>query len=263
MTNDAALLTGASLFDFLSEEDRAALAARLVPVNVPAGESLFRCGDPGDSLFIIRQGEVEIFIQDDTGHKIVLEHAKSGDVFGELSMLDNGPRSASATVTQDLEALCMDHAALDQFLKSHPSAAIALLASMSRRLRVSAERLRHTASRNVNEVVEERLSAVTRLVHWIAGFSGSVSFLNLNVIVFFFWIVINLGLVPYVPKFDPYPFGLLTMLVSLEAIILSGLVLLSAKICRVPRTAFAPTSNMRSTSRPNWRSPISMRKWII
>ena len=61
-------------------------------------------------------------------------------------------------------------------------------------------------------------------------FSGSVSFLNLHVIIFSFWIVVNLGWVPYVPRFDPYPFGLLTMIVSLEAIILSSLVLLSQNL---------------------------------
>src|SRR2546423_3134716 len=99
MTHDGASLNGAVLFEFLNEEDRGALAARLVPVAFPAGETIFRSGDPGDSLFIICKGAVEIFIRDDTGQKIVLEHAKAGDTFGELSMLDSGPRSASATVT--------------------------------------------------------------------------------------------------------------------------------------------------------------------
>src|SRR5438552_16688936 len=117
MTHQAVSLNGASLFEFLSEEDRTALAARLVPVAIPAGEIIFRSGDPGDSLFVICSGEVEIFIHDDTGHKIVLEQAKAGDTFGELSMLDGGPRTASAVVTQDLEALSMDHETLNQFLK--------------------------------------------------------------------------------------------------------------------------------------------------
>ena len=193
---------------------------------------MFRCGDPGDSLFIVSKGEVEIFIRDDTGHKIVLEHCRHGDIFGELSMLDHGPRSASAAVTHHLEALTMDHETLQDFLKTHPSAAVGLLASMSRRLRVSADRLRRTASRNVNQIEEEQHAPITRLIHWVAGFSGTVSFVNLHIIVFFFWIVVNLGLVPYVPKFDPFPFGLLTVIASLEAIILSGFVLISQKAQR-------------------------------
>jgi len=228
--SDMKLPEGIELFEFLNAEDRKDLAARLTPVSLPAGETIFRSGDPGESLFIICSGEVEIFIHDDTGHKIVLEQAKAGDTFGELSMLDGGPRTASAVVTNNIEALCMDRDTLNQFLKQHPSAAMALLASMSRRLRFSAERLRRTASRNVNQIIEEERSLITRFVHWIANFSGSVFFLNINVIVFFFWIIINLGWVPYVPKFDPYPFGLLTMIVSLEAIILSGFVLISQNL---------------------------------
>src|SRR5262249_16981988 len=157
-------------------------------------------------LYIICSGEVEIFIHDDTGHKIVLEQAKAGAAFGELSMLDGGPRSASALVIDDVEALCMDNETLNQFLKHHPSAAMAVLASMSRRVRVSADRLRRTASRNVNRVVEEERSVVSRVVHAIATFSGSVLFLNLNVVVFIAWIAVNLGWVPLIPRFDPYPF---------------------------------------------------------
>src|SRR5216117_4044509 len=116
---------GIELFELLSAEDREDLAARLAPVSLPAGQTIFRSGDPGDSIFIICSGEVEIFIHDDTGHKIVLEQAKAGDTFGELSMLDGGPRTASAVVTNDLEALCMDRDTLNQFLKQHPSAAMA------------------------------------------------------------------------------------------------------------------------------------------
>jgi len=230
MTPRTASLKEASLFEFLTEEDLAALAERLTPVAIPSGEAIFRDGDPGDSLFVICKGEVEIFIRDTTGQKIVLEHAKAGEVFGELAMLDMGPRSASATVIQDLEALTMDRATLDQFLRSHPSAAMGLLASMSRRLRFSANRLRRTASRNVNIVAEENYTIITRVAHAIASFSGSVSFLNLHLIIFFFWIIVNLGWIPFVPPFDRYPFGLLTLLVSLEAIILSSLLLLSQNL---------------------------------
>jgi CRP/FNR family cyclic AMP-dependent transcriptional regulator len=221
---------GVELLEFLSAEDREDLSARLKPVLFRAGEMLFRAGDPGDSLFIICSGEVEIFVHDDTGHKIVLEEAKAGAAFGELSMLDGGPRSASAVVTHDTHTLCMDHEMLNQFLKQHPSAAMALLASMSRRLRVSAERLRRTASRNVNKIVEEKRSVLTRVVHTVATFTGSVLFLNLNVLVFACWISINLGWIPFIPKFDPYPFGLLTTIVSLEAILLSGFVLISQNL---------------------------------
>ncbi len=99
---------------------------------------------------------------------------------------------------------------------------------MGKRMRVTAELLRHTASRNVNEVIEDKRTVVQKAADWIAEFSGSIPFLMIHVVLFFVWIVMNVGSgVPGIPMFDQFPFGLLTMAVSLEAIILSVFVLLS------------------------------------
>src|SRR5207302_3373753 len=62
---------------------------------------------------------------------------------------------------------------------------------------------------------------------WIAEFAGSIAFLVIHGIWFGCWILVNLSVLPFIPPFDPYPFGLLTMVVSLEAIFLSVFVLLS------------------------------------
>jgi CRP/FNR family cyclic AMP-dependent transcriptional regulator len=228
--NDAAnaeLLAEVPFLQLLDEKDRAALAADLDVVRFPAGQLLFNYGDPGDSLYVIRSGEVEVFFKDDTGERIVLETAKAGEVFGELSLLDGGPRTASVMATQDLEALRVDRANLDHFLQRHPAATLDLLTAMGRRLRATSEKLRHTASRNVNQEMEDTRTAVQKAADWIAEFSGSIAFLAIHIVVFATWIVVNLGWVPGVPVFDPFPYGLLTMAVSLEAIFLSVFVLLS------------------------------------
>jgi CRP/FNR family transcriptional regulator, cyclic AMP receptor protein len=235
MPTDAAFLAGVPLFELMDEQERSALAAQLDVVSLPAGHLLFSYGDPGDSLYLIRKGEVEIFVKDDTGQRIVLESAHDGHFFGEISLLDGGPRTASALVTQDLEALRLDRADLEQFLKSYPHAGLALLTATGRRLRTTAELLRHTASRNVNEEMEDTRTRVQKVADWIAEFSGSITFLSLHLVFFFVWIVLNVRWVESVDLpwlrditgFDPFPFGLLTMAVSLEAIVLSVFVLLS------------------------------------
>jgi CRP/FNR family transcriptional regulator, cyclic AMP receptor protein len=221
------LLAEVPFLQFLDDKDRAALAADLDVVRFPAGRVLFNYGDPGDSLYVIRSGEVEVFFKDDTGARIVLDTAKAGDVFGELSLLDGGPRTASVVATQDLEALRVDRANLDHFLKRHPEATLDLLTAMGRRLRATSEKLRHTASRNVNEEIEDKRTTVQKVADWIAEFSGSIAFLVIHVVLFTVWIVVNLGWLPGLPVFDPFPYGLLTMAVSLEAIFLSVFVLLS------------------------------------
>jgi len=223
----AQLLAEVPLFQLLSEDERNLLATELDLVRYGAGEIVFVTGDPGDSMYVIRKGEVEVFFKDDTGAKVVLETAGPGDFFGELSLLDSGPRTASAVVTRDVEALRVDRRDLDQLLKLQPGSALELLTSMGRRMRVTAELLRHTASRNVNQEVADQRSAIQKAADWIAAASGSIPFLMLHCLGFAGWIAVNLGLIPGVEIFDPYPFGLLTMAVSLEAIILSVFVLLS------------------------------------
>jgi CRP/FNR family transcriptional regulator, cyclic AMP receptor protein len=227
MPADAALLAEIPFFHFLDDGERVSLAAQLEEVQVPEGQVLFNYGEPGDCLYVIRSGKAEVFFKDDTGTRIVLEVAGSGDVVGELSLLDGGPRTASVVVTEKLDALRLDRTDLDQFLRTHPAAAIDLMSSMGRRLRVSAERLRHTASRNVNVEAEDKRTTVQKAADWIADFSGSIPFLLLHVGFFAAWILLNVPRIPGAPMFDPFPYGLLTMVVSLEAIILSVFVLLS------------------------------------
>src|SRR5258708_23192766 len=159
---EAALLAEVPFFQLLDDGERNFLAGELDVVHFREGEMVFTYGDPGDSMFVIRTGEVEVFFKDDTGGRIVLETAREGDFFGELSLLDNGPRTASVVATRTVEALKVDRNDLDPLLRLHPEAALDLLTAMGKRMRVTAELLRHTASRNVNEVVAANRTAVQR-----------------------------------------------------------------------------------------------------
>src|SRR5262249_53544772 len=190
---DPNLLADVPLFQLLDAEERAALAARVGTLIKPAGTLLFSYGDPGDSLYIVHEGEVEIFFKNDTGERVVLETAGKGDFFGEVSLLDGGPRTASAEVTKDLQAVVGNRRDLEAFLHAPPAAAIDLLTATGRRLRRSAGLLRRTASRNINEEMEDRRTVVMRTADWISEFSGSLTFLFIHCVLFFVWIVLNTG----------------------------------------------------------------------
>ena len=223
---DPHLLSGVKLFELLSDEDRAALAAVVDCINVVAGQTLFEAGHPGESLFVVRSGEIELFIKDNTGQKIVLMNAIEGGLFGELALLDRGARTATAVALEDSELLELDREDLLLLFQRHPDSAVSMLAAVTGMMRKADELLRSRVSRNVNEEVEEHLTPLQKVADWIAWFSGSMPFLMMNAAWFVAWIIvntINVGL----PRFDPYPFGLLTMIVSLEAIFLSCFVLVS------------------------------------
>jgi uncharacterized membrane protein len=214
------------LFQLLDEHELGALAEVIDTRTAEAGGTIFYAGDVGDVLYVVRSGEVELSVKDTTGQKIVLATAEKNEIFGELSMLDSRPRSATAEAVTDCELLMLDRDDLLLLFKSNPDAALNMLAAMSTMLRKVDRLIQMRVSRNVNEEMEEKLPTLQRIADWIAWFSGSMQFLIINGLWFVVWIgwnVLHFGQA----DFDPYPFGLLTMIVSLEAIFLSCFVLIS------------------------------------
>ncbi len=223
---DHQILAEIQFFELHDEEDRKALAQVVDRLELRQGSRLFETGDRGDELYIVRTGKVEIFIRNVAGEKIVLTVAEKGDLFGELSMLDSLPRTATAVALEDTDLIVLNRDNLLFFFQKKPDAALDMIAAMGAMIRKADDILRTRVSRNVNEEVEEKLTVVQRVADWLAWFSGSMPFLALSVVWFVAWIVVNTYDVG-IRQFDPYPFGLLTMIVSLEAIFLSIFVLIS------------------------------------
>lgn len=219
------VLATVPLFKLLSSEERADLEHLFERQELAAGTKVFSLGEPGDSLYIVGGGSVELFVKDNTGTKIVLAVCDAGQVFGELSLFDGGARTASAICLEDATLLTLDRDDLLAFLRRHPDAALDLLTTMGQRIRSTDEMLRRRVARNINEEMEIRSTTMERIADVIAEYSGSIQFLILNAVWFIGWILWNTA--PMLPHFDPYPFGFLTMVVSLEAIFLSIFVLVS------------------------------------
>ena len=223
---NSAMLAEVPLFALLDEQERAVLAERVDVVHFRAGETIFHFGDPGDSMYVVKSGDVAVTVKTKTGEEMRLESPTVGDFFGEISLLDEGPRTASAKAVSDVEALEVDRGDLDELFRLKPAAAMDLLAATGRRLRATSLLLRNAATRNTNEEVEDTRTMVMKVADWIAEFSGSLPFLFIHLGIFAFWLAFN-GLAPEKDRFDPYPYGFLTLVVSLEAIVLSVFVLLS------------------------------------
>ncbi len=139
-------------------------------------------------------------------------------------MLDGRLRSATLRCTDDARLLELGRDDLLAVLPHSPHLALDMMAEMTARARRVDELLRSRVSRNVNEEVAERRTPIERVADAIATFSGSMPFLGLHCVWFTMWIGWN---TTGTHRFDPFPFGLLTMVVSLEAIFLSVFVLLS------------------------------------
>lgn len=246
MPIDPAVLKEVAHLQELSDSERAALAERLELLRYATGETVFSFGDPGHALYIVRSGEVEIFVKNDQGEKIVLETSKPGDVFGEVSLLDNGTRTAWVTAISQVELLRLDREHFEDYVRHYTPAALNMLSVIARRLRKTDEMIRRTVTRNANDVSAEQGTFLTRIADAVPAMLGNLPSTCLHGLFFGGWIVINLGLTP-LKAFDPYPFGLMSDIVSLEAIIL---------------TLFVLTSQNRQRSRDQVRSDIEFETSI-
>jgi CRP-like cAMP-binding protein len=99
------------------------------------GEVIFHLGDPGDALFIVMTGGIKISLPSDTGDEAILATLHSGDVFGELALLDGAPRSATATAIEATETLVLPRAQFRELIATEPAVRDALLASIAGELR--------------------------------------------------------------------------------------------------------------------------------
>ena len=123
--------------------------------------------------------------------------------------------------------LRVDRHDLQLLFEKHPEAALDLMTVMGRRLRETDAILRVHPSASPNQEVVVRATPVQRAADALAVFSGSIPFLLVHFFWFAGWMLVNTGCIPGVRIFDPFPFGFLTMVVSLEAIFLSCFVLIS------------------------------------
>ena len=183
MPIDASILNEVEHLRELNPEEKAALAEKIDLLRYSTGQAIFNYGDPGHAMYIVRSGEVEIYVKNDQGEKIVLETSQPGDIFGEIALLDGGPRTAWADALGDVEVLRLDREHFEAYLRQCTPAALNLLSVTARRLRKSDEVIRRTVTRNVNDVAAEqadpphprgrRRTRVHRK-HRIPGFTGGL-----------------------------------------------------------------------------------------
>jgi CRP-like cAMP-binding protein len=129
------LLARVPMFAGLTDQDRQALTDHLERQTVGRGDVLFREGEPGDRVFVILTGKVKIGRAAPDGRENLLMVMGPGDLFGELSLFDPGPRTATATAVTDASLVSLEHTALRPWLAIRPEAASLLLRVLARRLR--------------------------------------------------------------------------------------------------------------------------------
>jgi CRP-like cAMP-binding protein len=132
---DEAVIRKAPIFTGLDASAADALRASMNLVKLRKGQSLFKEGDDGDHLFVVSSGKVKLGTKSVDGRENLLMILGPGDMFGELSLFDSGPRTATATAVTDSKLLALGQDKVIPWVKEHPEVSLQLLARLASRLR--------------------------------------------------------------------------------------------------------------------------------
>ncbi len=215
------------LFSRLDETERKSLERLLQSRRFRAGESVFRAGDPAECMYFVKSGHLHVVLETRGGGRVVVAELGSGEMLGELSFFDRQPRLSAAEVVEDAELLECSYATLLEFLSQHPHAAWDMLSAMGQRLRKADELIQRQAARGA-PLMESEVPRTfgERVSDRVVAFGGSWAFLIVFLVTMGAWVVVNTTLVLERP-FDPYPFILLNLALSVVAAVQAPIFLMS------------------------------------
>jgi CRP/FNR family cyclic AMP-dependent transcriptional regulator len=133
--NDEEVIRRAPLFTALDDASAATLRESMTQVKVSKGQTLFKEGDAGDRLFVVVEGKLKLGTSSGDGRENLLSILGPGDMFGELSLFDPGPRTATATAVTDARVLALANDQVIGWVTAHPQVSLQLLKRLARRLR--------------------------------------------------------------------------------------------------------------------------------
>lgn len=220
------------LFASLDAAEQQALFASMQIENYEPHKAVFWMGDKGGTFYVINQGEVTVSVPNEQGEHVTLAVLGPGGFFGEGSLLDGGTRTATVRTNKQTELYSLSRQDFHAFLRRRPEGAIRVLTVMGERQRESAKVFRTLKNPNaVYAATQANATAWERFSDSIARIAAGRAFMAFHVAWFGGWIICNalagLHALPEKFAFDPFPFGLLTLIVSLEAIFLSIFVMIS------------------------------------
>jgi len=223
MPTDAELLREIPLFQTMDDNERAEVAALTDEAHFAEGQRLFHEHDIGGICYVLRRGRVELSVIDETGDKLVVDVIEPGELFGELSLFDGGNRSAGAVALTEVDALVLERKEFLDFLRKTPDAALDVLAALTKRIRRADALLKHRIQ-NPNELIEERETFGNRIADAVAAFGGSWRFIIIFLSMMLVWISANIAAHK---AWDPYPFILLNLVLSMLAALQAPVIMMS------------------------------------
>jgi CRP/FNR family cyclic AMP-dependent transcriptional regulator len=213
------------LFSLLDEEELAVLASQVELYEYAARQRIYRIGDPSDRAYILVSGAVAVSTIDDDGQMVLLDEPMKGEAFGFASMLDQTPHQTEATATEPTQCIEMDLHDITVLLHRKPDAGLDLMKVMGKQFHAAERLVRLRAARDPNEVIEESQTLGERVADLVASFGGSWVFIGIFALFMIVYAAINIHLKGR--AWDPYPFILLNLFLSMLAAVQAPIIMMS------------------------------------
>ena len=213
------------LFALFDDEEMAVLAAQVELKTFAARQRIYKMGDPGGRAYILVSGAVQVTTVDEDQQEIIVDEPPPGGFFGFASMLEQTPHQTSANAVEAALCIEVDRHDISVLLERKPLAGMDMLAVLGRQYHASHQLVRLRATRNPNEVIEEKTTSGDRIADGVARFGGSWSFITAFAVVLSVYTGFNVTLGK--SAWDPYPFILLNLFLSMLAAIQAPVIMMS------------------------------------
>jgi len=225
MPCDPAVLKNVPLFALLDDDELAVLAGQVELKTFAPRQRIYRMRDTSGQAYILISGVVHVTTVDEDQQEVLVDQPSAGEFFGFASMLDQTPHQTNAIAIEQCECVEVDRHDIAILLQRKPLAGMDLLAVLGRQFHAAQQLVRIRARRNPNEVIEEQTKFPERVADSVAHFGGSWRFIISFLLLIVIYSAVNIVLGK--SAWDPYPFILLNLFLSMLAAVQAPVIMMS------------------------------------
>lgn len=213
------------LFELLDDDEIAILSAQVEMREFAARKRIYKIGDNDGKAYVVVSGGVRVTTVDEDHQEVIIDEAGHGDIFGLASMLEGVPHMTNAMALEPTTCVELDKNDIEVLLRSKPMAGMDMLTVQSRQVHAAQQLVRIRASRNPNDIIDEEMTFGQKIADRVAQFGGSWTFIILFAVV----LLVYTGMNHFLGHraWDPYPFILLNLFLSMLAAIQAPVIMMS------------------------------------
>ncbi len=212
-------------FALLDDEELAVLGTQVDLTKFTPRQRIYRIGDQGGRAYVLVSGSVRVTTIDDDQQDVVVDEPAAGEFFGFASMLDETPHQTNAVALDETVCIEVDRGDIETLIQRRPHAAMDMLSVLGRQIHAAQQLVRVRAARNPNEIIEQEATFGERVADVVAGFGGSWTFIITFFIALAVYSMLNVALGRR--AWDPYPFILLNLFLSMLAALQAPVIMMS------------------------------------